>query len=159
MKLSLVSLCTPVRCTLHRRWTRLALVCVNDREHLSLDQSVSSTVRLNPSLSVSRLAIFWMRQARVHLVAIVRLGLAASGQDRDRPYPHVPRASDCSCLLIRSLPGQPRPRGDAGGCLPFPPSWQVPLLHDTALWRASTIIVTVAQSDARCFRKRKNWNF
>ena len=78
------------------------------------------TARLSPSLSVRGLARFRMRQARVSYVAIVRLRLAVSGQDRVCPYPHVPRASGCLCLLIHNLPGQPHLRGGVGGWSPLP---------------------------------------
>jgi hypothetical protein len=78
-------------------------------------RSAPGTVRLSPSLSVSRLARFSMLQARVPLVAIVRLRLAVSGQDRVCPYPHVPRASGCLYLWVHNLPGQPHLRGVVGG--------------------------------------------
>ena len=102
-------------------------------------RSTPGTVRLSPSLSVHRLARFWMRQARVSLVAIVRLRLAVSGQDRVCPYPHVSRASGCLCLLVHSLPGQPHLRGGVGGWSPLPLSHLLSRcpssLHNTASWR------------------------
>ena len=70
-------------------------------------QTSPGTVHLSPSLSVGRLARFRMRQTRVSCVAIVRLRLAVSGQDRVCPYPHVWRASGCLCLRVHSLPRQP----------------------------------------------------
>jgi len=76
--------------------------------------TIPDTVHLSPSLSVGRLASLWMRQTRVPLVAIVRFRLAASGQDRVCPYPHVSQASDCLCLFVHNLLGQPRPRGGVG---------------------------------------------
>jgi hypothetical protein len=83
------------------------------------NHSVPGTVHLSPSLSVDRLARFRMRQTRVPHVAIVRLRLAASDQDRVCPYPHVPRASGCLCLLVHNLPSQPHPRGGVSGWLPL----------------------------------------
>jgi len=100
--------------------------------------SIPGTVHLGPSLSVRRPARFWMRQTRVPRVAMARLRLAASGQDRVCPYPRVPRASDCLCLLVRSLPGQPHPCGGMGGCrvYVFTSFLADSPLHDTASWRA-----------------------
>ena len=60
--------------------------------------SITGTVHLSPSLSVCGPASFRTRQSRVSRVAIVRLRLAASGQDRVCPYPRVPRASGCLYL-------------------------------------------------------------
>ena len=73
------------------------------------------TVHLSPSLSVIRLVRFRMRQSRVSVVAIAKLRLAVSGQDRVCPYPRVPRASDCLGLIVHGLSGQPHPRGDVDG--------------------------------------------
>jgi hypothetical protein len=67
--------------------------------------SASGTVHLSPSLSVIGLAILWMLQTRVSCVAIVRLRLAASGQGRVCPYPHVPRASSCLFLTLAPAHG------------------------------------------------------
>jgi hypothetical protein len=95
---------------------------------------------LSPSLSINRLARFRMLQARVSLVAMVRLRLAASGQDRVCPYPHVPRASGCLCLWVHNLPGQPHLCGVTGEWLPLPPPHllfrHASSLHDTTSWRA-----------------------
>jgi len=103
-------------------------------------RSAPGTVRLSPSLSVRRLDGFRMRQARVSLVAIVRLRLAASGQDRVCPYPHVSRASGCLCLLVHNLPGQPHLRGGrrwmATVALSHLLSRCPSSLHNTASWRA-----------------------
>ena len=79
-------------------------------------QNIPVTIHLSPSLSVGRLFRFRMRQTRVSRVALSRLRLAASGQDRVCPYPHVPRASDCLCFIVRSLPGQPHRCGGIGAC-------------------------------------------
>ena len=100
--------------------------------------SYPGTVHLGPSLSVHRPARFRMRQTRVPRVAIARLRLAASGQDRVRPYPRVSRASDCLCLIVRSLPGQPHSCRDMSGYrvdvfTSFPAGLP---LHNTASWRA-----------------------
>ena len=67
-----------------------------------------------------------MRQTRVSLVTMSRLRLAASGQDRVCPYPHVPRASDCLCFFVHNLPGQPHRCGGIGAYL---------RLHHTTSWR------------------------
>ena len=102
--------------------------------------SVPGTVHLGPSLSVHRPARFRMRQTSVPRVAMARLRLAASGRDRVRPYPRVPRASDCLCLIVRSLPGQPYPCRGMGGCrLDVCTSFLADSpLHNTASWRAFT---------------------
>ena len=100
--------------------------------------SVPGTAHLSPSLSVHRPARFWMRQTRVPRVAMARLRLAASGQDRVCPYPRVPRASDCLRLIVHSLPGQPHPCGGMGGYrFGVFTSFLADLpLHNTASWRA-----------------------
>jgi hypothetical protein len=104
--------------------------------------AIPGTVRLSPSLSVHGPARFWMRQTRVPRVAMARLRLAASGQDRVCPYPRVSRASDCLRLIVRSLPGQPHPcRGMSGCRVDIFTSFLVDSpLHDTASWRAFDIL-------------------
>ena len=82
-------------------------------------QNIPVTIHLSPSLSVGRLFSFRMRQTRVSRVALSRLRLAASDQDRICPYPHVPRASDCLCFFVHSLPGQPHRCGGIGACSVF----------------------------------------
>jgi hypothetical protein len=80
--------------------------------------TIPGTVHLSPSLSVGGLVPFRMLQTRVPRVALARLRLAASGQDRVSPDPHVSRASGCLCLVVHNLPGQPHLCGGMGGWLP-----------------------------------------
>lgn len=106
------------------------------------------TVHLNPSLLVSRLVRFRMRQTRISLVAIAKLRLAVSGQHRVCPYPRVSRASDCLYLIVHSLSGQPHPRGGVEGCLPL----EFHLL-------SGNIHHCITQLSWRTFVKRKSQHF
>lgn len=110
---------TPIRCSLHRRWTRLAYTPVARGYQCQIALFPGTirpgTAHLSPSLPVDRLVQFQALPTRVPRVAIARLRLAASGQGRVCHYPRVSRASGCLGLLVHNLPGQPLPRGGVGG--------------------------------------------
>ena len=116
------------------------------------NQTLSGTVHLSPSLSVSRLARFRMRPTRIPHVAIVRLRLAVSDQDRVCPYPHVPRASGCLCLLVHNLPGQPHSRGGMSGWLPLSSHLHSGRFHHCKTQLPGALLST--ENRATCLPKR-----
>jgi hypothetical protein len=102
-RLAVGSVYTPVRRSLHHRWTCMVSTPMTRGYRSQEEPFPVELLSYSPSLSIQRLVQFRMRQTRVPRVAMSRVRLAASGQDRVCPYPRVPRASDCLSLAVHSL--------------------------------------------------------